>query len=382
MLATKQIIISLLVVVAAVAGWYFLAPKGDGAASNAATATAPANQVAQRSGGARGGSPTVVTEPVKFQAVTDELHAVGSAAAVNAITLFPQVTGIVTEVAIRSGDRVTEGQTLFRLEDQTQSIAVERARIAARDAKAALARAEQLAESKNISTVALDQASSTAAQAGIDLQTAELELARRTIKAPFAGVVGIPAPTVGDMVTTQTALVSLDDVSAFTVSFDAPERLATMLKLGEAVAATSPGLAGVTMRGEVSAVDSRVDINTRTLRVEARLDEGIEGLKSGMSVIVGLSFPQGPQPSVPSLAIQWDRTGPFVWRITDDKAERTPVQILSRRSGVVFVAGDLKDGDPVAVEGLQRLRDGISVVRPPEPVKASPSASNKREAGG
>lgn len=380
MLATRQVIISLLVVVAAVAGWYFLAPKGDRAAVNAATA--PAAQGTPRPGTARAVTPTVVTEPVAYQIVVDELHAVGSAAAVRAVTLYPQATGLVTEVAIQGGDRATEGQTLFRLDDQTQSIAVERARIAVDAAKAALARAEQLAESKNISAVTLEQAHSTAAQADIDLRSAELELSRRTVKAPFAGVVGLPAPTAGDMVTTQTVLATLDDVSAFTVSFEAPERFVTVLNVGAPVTATSPGLAGVTMRGEVSAVDSRVDVMTRTFKVEARLDEGIEGLKSGMSVIVQLSFPQGLQPSVPSLAVQWDRSGPFVWKIDTDKAQRTPVQILSRRSGVVFVAGNLKNGDPVVVEGVQRLRDGITVVRSPDSVNAAPSASKATDAGG
>jgi RND family efflux transporter MFP subunit len=378
MLATRQVIISLLVVVVAVAGWYFLAPKGDAAGVNT---NAPAAQGAARPGGARNITPTVVTEPVTFEAVTDELHAVGSAAAVNAVTLFPQVTGIITEVAFRGGDQVAAGQTLFKIDDQTQAIAVERARIAAQDAKAALARAEQLADSKNISAVTLEQARSTAAQADIDLRAAELELSRRTVKAPFAGVVGIPTPTAGDMVTTQTALATIDDVSAFTVTFDAPERFVTVLKLGDPVTATSPGLPGTTMRGEVSAVDSRVDVNTRTFRVEARLDEGIAGLKSGMSVIAQLSFPQGQQPSVPSLAIQWDRSGPFVWRVENDKAQRTPVQILSRRSGVVFVAGKLNSGDAVVVEGVQRLRDGISVVRSSDSVTSAPSASNS-DAGG
>jgi multidrug efflux pump subunit AcrA (membrane-fusion protein) len=132
----------------------------------------------------------------------------------------------------------------------------------------------------------------------------------------------------------------------------------------------------------VSAVDSRVDADTRTFRVEARLDRGIEGLKPGMSVVVRLAFPQEPRATVPSMAIQWDRSGAFVWKVTNDKAVRTSVQILGRRSGIVHVLGELAVNDAIVVEGLQRLRDGVAVVQSPRPDPDQRRSRTDAEAAG
>jgi multidrug efflux pump subunit AcrA (membrane-fusion protein) len=81
-----------------------------------------------------------------------------------------------------------------------------------------------------------------------------------------------------------------------------------------------------------------------------------------MAVTVTMGFAGQPRPSVPSLAIQWDRQGSFVWRIDDNAAHRVPVQIIARRSGEVTVAGELTPGDQVVVEGVLRLREGAQVV--------------------
>jgi RND family efflux transporter MFP subunit len=371
----RQVLISLLVVVAAAAGWYLLGPRSD----TPGAATAEAEQGKRNPGR---GNINVVTEPVVFETVTDELQSVGTAVAIRAVTLFPQVTGIVTDVGVEAGEAVQKDTVLYRFDSETQAVAVDRARIVAEDAKAALGRAEQLAQSRNIAAVALSEARSRASSAEIDLKTAELELERRTLRAPFAGVVGIPGPSVGEMVTTSTALITLDDPSAFTVDFEVPERFVPMLKVGDPVAATSAGLPGAAIGGSVNAVDSRVDADTRTFRVEARLDRGIDGLKPGMSVVVRLAFPQAPRATVPSMAIQWDRTGAFVWKIADDKAARTSVQILNRRSGIVYVLGSLQENDAVVVEGVQRLRDGVAVVRTPQSTPDRRAGSPEGDAAG
>src|SRR6185295_4731227 len=97
--------------------------------------------------------------------------------------------------------------------------------------------------------VALDTAKSTLDKAQNDLQTAQVALNRRTVTAPFAGVVGLATHSVGDLVTT------LDDLSSLTVTFDAPQRFVELLTVGTAVAATAEGLPGQTIKGKVTAVD-------------------------------------------------------------------------------------------------------------------------------
>jgi hypothetical protein len=101
-----------------------------------------------------------------------------------------------------------------------------------------------------------------------------------------------------------------------------------------------------------------------------------------MSVVVRLAFPQGPRATVPSVAIQWDRAGAFVWKVAGNKATRTSVQIVSRRSGIVYVLGTLLENDAVVVEGLQRLRDGVPVVQTPQLGPDRRTGSAGREAAG
>src|SRR5260221_6631237 len=90
-------------------------------------------------------------------------------------------------------------------------------------------------------------------------------------------------------------------------------------------------------------------------------------LKRGMAVQVICDFPGKPQATVPSLAVQWDRNGSYVWKVDGTTARRTAVDIQGRRAGSVIVTGELKQNEEVVVEGLQRIREGATVSRTPPP---------------
>jgi RND family efflux transporter MFP subunit len=304
-----------------------------------------------------------VTARVGVDTAGTQIRAIGTLTAAKAVTLFPEVTGFVTAVDVEPGATVAERQVLVQLDDADQAIAIDRAAIALDDVRAALDRAERLAKSNNVTEVALSDARTAVRSAEIDLRSAELERAKRAIKAPFAGIVGLIPVSVGDLVNASTALTTLDDVSRLTVAFDATERFADIVKVGHPVSGTAVGLPGREIKGAISAVDSRVDPTTRVFKIEATLEQGIEGLKPGMSITIAVDFAGEPQPTVPSLAIQWDREGSFVWTLDGDTAKRTAVQIIGRHSGTVIVVGAIEAGVEVVVEGLQRMRDGISVKR-------------------
>jgi multidrug efflux pump subunit AcrA (membrane-fusion protein) len=109
------------------------------------------------------------------------------------------------------------------------------------------------------------------------------------------------------------------------------------------------------------------------MRVEATLPNEAADLKPGMAVTTDLSVAGQTRPSVPSLAIQWDRDGSFVWKLDGDKVTRVAVQIVARRSGTVTVAGELSPGDEVVVEGVLRLREGMTVVKADETGEVQPT---------
>lgn len=361
----KQATFSLLLVVLAAAGWYVYEHPGMvGMAREDAGASGVEDSGSNRIPGllGEGRAVNVVTAAVQADASGERVVAVGSAKAAQSVTIFPQVTGIVTKVLFSPGEAVEAGAVLVMLDDEEEQAAADRARIEYAQARAALERSRALAESKTISNVALSEAEMAAQLAENGVRTAEIAAKRRVIRAPFAGVVGLTDISVGDMVSPTTAITMLDDLATVRVGFEVPERWAEHVVQGQPIAATAQGLPGSQFTGRISAIDNHVDETTRTLRLEAELSNPAGVLKGGMAVTVILDFRSDQELMVPSLAVQWDRRGSFVWKVAEGAARRADVTVVKRESGIVIVRGDISAGDRVVVEGTQRLREGAKVV--------------------
>jgi len=117
----------------------------------------------------------------------------------------------------------------------------------------------------------------------------------------------------------------------------------------------------VPVAGRLTAVDNVVDRASRTLRVQAVLDNNDDRLRDGMAFEVTMDFEGETFPSVDALAVQWSSTGAFVWRVQDSKVQRVPVVIRQRNPDRVLVEGELAEGDDVVIEGVQTLRPGAEV---------------------
>ncbi len=389
MAASRQIAVIVIILVAIAVGWfgYERGWYGRATTETANAQQAPANGAPgaaaggagqqanrQRQGGAnggqggggfggagRGGPVIVVTQPVEIDTSGIEVTAVGTVSSAKNITLYPQVTGVVTDISFTPGSKVDANQPLLVLDDADEQVALDKAKLALESAQSAYDRANQLAQSNNVTAVAVTDAKTALDQAKIGVQSAQLDLDKRTVKAPFAGTVGLTDLSVGDLVSSQKAIATLDDMTTVTVSFSVPERASGLVKIGDPVTATTDALAGKSFAGKVIAVDSRVDATTRALNVEASVPNEDSALRPGMALTLVLDFPGTPHPSVSSLSIQWDRAGSYVWKVDGGKAKRVPIQIITRRSGVVTVAGDLKEGDAVVTEGVLRIREGVQV---------------------
>jgi RND family efflux transporter MFP subunit len=389
----KQILLSVLVLVILGGGWWAfqhralwlgsgLQASSDspaGAAPDGATRRPGAGPGAgagpgnRRPGGGGNAAVPVVAGQVTIDSTGDQVSAIGTLAANRAVDIYPQVTGIVSEVDFTPGGKVKAGQTLIKLDDSDQKVAVDRAKIALDDANAALDRSQKLAQTNAITNVALSTARTIAAKAEIDLQSAQLDLAKRTITAPFDGVVGLSDISVGVLATTSKSVTTLDDISTLTVEFQAPERFAGAIAIGKEIAATADALPGQTFKGKIVAIDSRIDPATRQLKMKASLPNDSGVLKPGMGVTVAFDIPGEPHPAVPSLSVQWDRQGSFVWKLDGDSVSRVGVAIVSRHGQSVIVMADLKDGDTVVTEGVQSLRPGSKVLRSDDGEAASAS---------
>lgn len=304
--------------------------------------------------------PVVVT-PVGLNSNAAIVEAVGTGDAVKAVTLYPEASGLVTEILFEAGETVQQAGPLLRLDSEDEELAVELARIHLQDAQQQLKRYESTAPSGAVSTSEVDRARTALSAARIELAQAELELRKRTLKAPFDGIVGIPEVDVGDRVTTSTAVSSLDDRSTLLVDFEIPEAFAQGVRLGGEIEATTWALPGETFRGVVASVASRIDPQTRTLRVRGLIENQDDLLRTGMSFTIRLPLKGQSLPSVPSIAVQWDRRGAYVWRVVDGKAERIEVEVMKREGPWILVQATLSPGDQIVVEGVQRLQPGRAV---------------------
>ena len=165
----------------------------------------------------------------------------------------------------------------------------------------------------------------------------------------------------GDYVTTQTVIANIDDREHILVEFYVPERLVGALKIGLPVEALAIAHPGKNYQGKITALDNRLDEASRTLRVQADIPNRDGQLRAGMSFQIKMKFAGEVYPSVDPLTIQWDSEGSYVWRITDDKAERVPVSIIQRNAETVLVDAEIEVDQQIITEGVQNVREGGDV---------------------
>ncbi len=366
----RQILLASVVLIGGVALWVGLSPASFTLLSKLGVSRAvPGSESGgQAANGQNGGqraqqAPFVLTVAVAPGRINDRLSAIGTGEAIQSVVITPQVVGTVAEVFVKSGDHVEKGAPLARLDNAEQLIARDQAQVALKSARE---KAEAYGNmTSSVARLDVFNARIAVEAAQLALDTAELNLKRRDIVAPISGIAGIVTLNPGDNVTTQSAILTLDDRSELLVDYWVPERFSHALKIGMPVEATSVARPGDLFPGAIEAIDNRIDQTSRTLRVRARIPNAGDVLRAGMAFSVAMSFPGETYPAVDPLSVQWDSAGAYVWRVTKEmKAEKVPVRIVQRNPDRVLVEGALQTGDAIVTEGLQRVRQGAAVRLP------------------
>jgi RND family efflux transporter MFP subunit len=315
-----------------------------------------------------GGRPAarVVVEPVVLRPEATRLEAIGTGEAIRSASLHPDAAGTVVAVHVRPDQRVAQGDVLLELDARRETLALDLAK--AREAEAErLLRRYETAGRGAVPASTVDEARTALEAARIARREAEVALEDRRLTAPFPGHVGFIDADVGDRVTPDQPVTTLDDRSALLVRFSLPESALGRIAVGKTVEIAPLSSPDASLTGRLIDIGSQVDPATRSVTVRARLDNPDAVLRPGMSFAVGLDLTGSERPLVPEIAVQWGADGPFLWVVRGGEASREPVRIIQRREGVVLVAGALDDGELVVVEGIQGMREGIPVtlVDPP-----------------
>ncbi len=312
------------------------------------------------------GPTRVVAAAVQSGALNNRITAIGDGRATRSVTLTADAAGKIVAVDAVSGSFVKEGAQVLALDDEVEKIAVERARIILKNAQDDVDRLSQLKGSGATTAVAVQAAQLELRTAQLGLQDAELKLTQRVVLAPISGWIGLAEVEPGDRIQAQDPITVIADRSEILIDFSVPERVINDLAIGDPVQVVSLASPDRPRPGVISAIDNIVDRASRSLRVQARVENTDDSLRPGMAFQVDLEFVGNTLPSVPPLAVQWSSQGSFVWIVREGKAVRVDAVIRQRNADSVLIEAEVEPDEMVIVEGVQSLRAGAAVEAVPE----------------
>ncbi|MFW5825631.1 MAG: efflux RND transporter periplasmic adaptor subunit, partial [Marinobacter sp.] len=298
---------------------------------------------------------------------TPSIKSVGSIEAINGIRVANEVPGVVEEIAFESGDTVEEGDVLIRLDAEIDQAALRTRRAEAQLARQEFKRVENLLPRRAVSQSEFDQAKANydAARAGVN--EAEAQLSKKVIRAPFDGKLGLRLVDRGQYIATGTPIVEINMLDPIYLDYTLSERNLPQVERGYEVTATVAAVPEQVFTGEVSAINTSVNPETRTVRIRATLENPDGKLRPGMFATVRTRQPEDREViTVPRTAVSFNTYGDYVFVIgeNDDGEQavsRRSVTTGSVKDGQVAVLEGLEEGDQVVSKGLQRLKAGQRV---------------------
>ena len=328
--------------------------------------------------GAAGAAFDPPPETVTAQAATEEtwenvLTANGSVAPVQGVMVGAEVPGKVVSINFDSGANVAVGDLLVQLDVSTESAQLRAAESVADLAKINLGRARELREKGTNASSDLDAAEAQAKQAAAAADNLRAVIAKKSIRAPFTGRLGIRLVQLGQILRDGESIVTLQTVDPIYTNFALPQQFLASLKVGENVRLTTDASPGETFPGKITAIAPEIDAVTRNIRIQATFANPAAKLRSGMFGSVAVLLPStGSSLVIPSTAILHAPYGDSVFVITDGKnaktgaAEKTIrqqfIRVGTARGDFVTVVAGLKPGEWVVTTGIFKLRPGMSVI--------------------
>ncbi len=334
-----------------------------GAAAKAPPAAGPSGAGPAASGGAPRQVVGVEVIPVEVMALTDDVSGVGTVSANESVVIKPEIAGRITRIAVGDGAQVAKGAVLIELDRSVLAAQAAQARAELALSRTSYDRTVDLAKRNFVSASARDQAQANLQVQQAKLQLAEAQLDKATIRAPFAGVLGLRKVSTGDYVREGNELIVLEDISTMKVDLRLPERYAGRVQKGQTMQLAVESLPGRTFVATVDALDAQIDAEGRALVARGRLTNPDRVLRSGMFVKSRVVLKEKPKALVvPEEAILPIGTESFVFRVEDGKARRIAVTTGIRRDGKVEIVSGLEPGATVVTAGQLRLtRDGMEV---------------------
>jgi len=329
--------------------------------------------------------PTAVTTAVaKMERWQPVLSAVGSLKAVNGVTVSTDLAGIISQIAFQSGAAVKKGDLLVKLDSSQEEAALHTAEARRDLAKLSLDRQKNLRSSGAVSQSDYDSADSEFRQDSGLVDAANALIARKTIVAPFDGILGIRQVDLGQYLDVGKPIVPLQSTDPIYVNFTLPQENLDQIAVGKKLRVKANGVAGDQFEGDITAVDSRFDESTRNITVQGTVANAENRLRPGMFVNVDVLQSEQDVVSIPATSISYAPYGDSVYVVKDGKAGKEVIQQFVKtgptRGDQVSIISGVKAGDEIVSSAPFKLRSGIPVkvensVQPAN--EASPTPPNR-----
>jgi membrane fusion protein, multidrug efflux system len=309
---------------------------------------------------------SVASEPARMEVMSTPFQAVGTVEAVNGTNISAEVGGTVQEIRFQSGQFVRKSDVLVVLNRASESADIALAQSTLNNAEQEVARADKLIKQGWITKSNYDIRIAARDQARAQVNRAQSETGKRVVRAPFSGRLGIRSVNLGDFVTAGQSLVSLSTVDPMYVTASLPEQAMRDVKVGQQVNVSIDSRPGAVFTGRITSLDSSVDPSTRTLRVQATLENKQSLLTPGMYAKLNVQVPnQRSAITIPETAITYSLSGNSVFILTRDKpgdglfiAKQRIVTTGDVSNGRVEVLTGIKANDLVVTAGQLKIYDG------------------------
>lgn len=320
----------------------------------------------------------VTAIPAVEQTWEAQVSAIGTLEAVNGVDVTTAVSGLVKDIAFQSGQKVRKGELLLRIDADVELADLRSAQADLALAKLTADRKRQLVATNAVSQAAVDQADADLRVKEAKAASVAATIARKTVVAPFDGVLGLRKVDVGQYLQPGAAVVNLQDLSVMLGDFHVSQKDLGRLAVGQAVRVSADAYPGHAFEGTLSTIEPQVDAKSGMVAVQVRLPNPDGLLRPGMFAKVDVLVPGArPVVTVPQSAIAYALHGDTVFVVKDaeggaKQAARVVVQIGERRDGRVAILSGIVPGDLVVTSGQLKLENGTAVnVGEGDPLKPS-----------
>lgn len=315
---------------------------------------------------------TVTTAEVRRESWETVLTSVGSLEAVQGVVVSAELPGKVVSLDFEGGGMAAGGDIL--LEQDTSS---ERARLPGAEANVALTRsnlkrAGELLKERFISQAEYDRAEAEYQMAVAEAESIRATISKKSIRAPFAGRLGIRLVNLGEILQEGDDIVSLQSLDPIFVNFLLPQQQLGRIRPGTPVRVTTDALPGEAIDGRITAINPDVDAATRNIRVQATATNPGERLRPGMFANVAVVLPEREEVlAIPATAVLYAPYSDSVFVVEEGEGPDGEISLVLRQQLVrlgetkgdfVAVTSGLKEGEQVVSTGVFKLRNGQAVV--------------------